>query len=285
MRHLLLALNILLSIAAAAQSPLQLTIFGGISNYQGDLQPKRLTLQQSNLSVGAGLRYEITRNIALRGELRYGNLEANDKLNGPRYEHRNLSFHTRLYEASGLVEYSFNDLFQNSFTPYVFAGLAVYHFNPYTYDTLGVYELLRPLSTEGQGLPQYPDRKVYALNQFAIPLGFGVRIEANEYVNIGFEVGARKLFTDYIDDVSTTYVDEQVLLNAKCPVASGLAYRGDELKNGAPYPIAGTVRGGPHKDWYYFAGVTIGFRLFDLNRSRFERQTSNKYNTDCPKQF
>ena len=285
MRHFLVALTILLSLSGIAQSPLQLTIFGGIANYQGDLQPKKMTLQQSNLSIGAGLRYEITRDIALRGELRYGQLEANDKLNGPRYEHRNLNFHTKLYEVSGLVEYNFNDLFDNSFTPYVFAGLAVFHYSPYTFDTMGVHHWLRPLSTEGQGLAQFPDREVYKLNQFAIPFGIGVRIEANEYVNVGFEVGARKLFTDYLDDVSTTYVDEQLLLNAKGPIASGLAYRGDELKNGAPYPIAGTVRGGPHKDWYYFAGITIGFRIFDLNRSRFERQVSNKYKTDCPKEL
>ncbi|HSB93413.1 MAG TPA: DUF6089 family protein, partial [Flavitalea sp.] len=235
--------------------------------------------------VGGGLRYEITRDFAIRGELRYGRLEANDKLNGPRYEPRNLSFETKLYEASGLIEYSFNDLFENSFTPYLFAGLAIFHFNPFTYDTLGAQHWLRPLNTEGQGLSQYPDRKQYKLNQFAIPFGIGVRIEANEYVNLGFEVGARKLFTDYIDDVSTTYVDEQLLLNAYGPISSGLAYRGDELKNAAPYPIAGTVRGGPHKDWYYFAGVTIGFRLFDLTRSSFERKTSNKYKTDCPAQM
>jgi hypothetical protein len=283
MRQFLVALIIILPFSGIAQSPLQLIIFAGVSNYQGDLQPKRVTFQQSNLSVGAGLRYEITRDFALRGEFRYGHLEANDKLNGPRYEHRNLNFQSKLYEASGLVEYSFNDLFESSFVPYVFAGLAIYHFNPFTYDTSGTYQLLRPLHTEGQGLPQYPDRKLYNLNQFALPFGIGVRFEANDYINIGFELGMRKLFTDYLDDVSTTYVDEQTLLNARGPLATELAYRGDELKNGAPYPLGGSVRGGPHKDWYYFTGVTIGFRLFDLNRSPFE--SSNKYKTDCPKQL
>jgi len=198
--------------------------------------------------------------------------------------HRNLSFETRLIEFNLLGEFYLFNIYNQKYSPYAFAGLAVYHFNPYTYDTTGTYQLLRPLHTEGQGLPEYPDRKVYNLNQFALPFGIGVRFEANDYVNIGFELGLRKLFTDYIDDVSTTYVDEQTLLNARGPLATELAYRGDELKNGAPYPIGGTVRGGPHKDWYYFTGVTIGFRLFDLNRSPFERG-ANKYKTEGPKQL
>jgi len=279
----LIVLLLFVPLFAVAQSPLQLTVFAGASNYQGDLQPKRFTLAQSNLAVGLGLRYELNSNFALRGELRYGHLEANDKNNTGDLQRRNLNFDTKLYEASGLLEYSFNDLSEKAFTPYVFAGLAVYHFNPYTLDSNGVSHWLRPLNTEGQGLAQYPNRKVYKLNQFAVPFGFGVRIRANELVNVGFEVGARKLFTDYIDDVSTTYVDQQTLLNARGPLAADLAYRGDELKNGGTYPVGGTVRGGPHKDWYYFAGVTISFRLFDLNWSPFERKSSAKYKAGCPK--
>lgn len=282
MKILILIPFFFLPVLLFAQSPLQLSIFGGVSNYQGDLQPKRVTFQQSNLAIGAGLRYELTQAWAIRGELRYGQLEATDKLNGPRYQARNLSFHSKLYEASGLVEYSFNDLFENSVTPYVFGGLAVFHFSPYTYDTNGIKRFLQPIGTEGQGLAAYPNRKMYKLNQLSVPFGGGVRIDANELVTVGFEIGVRKTFTDYLDDVSTTYVDEQALIAGRGAEAADLAYRGDELKNGAPYPPINTVRGGKFKDWYYFAGITVNIRLFDLGRSPFERFGSNKYKMGCP---
>jgi len=61
-------------------------------------------------------------------------------------------------------------------------------------------------------------------------------------VVIAYEIGLRKLFTDYLDDVSTTYVDQATLLAARGPDAVKMAYRGGELKSGQPYPAAGTMR-------------------------------------------
>ena len=85
-------------------------------------------------------------------------------------------------------------------------------------------------------------------------------------MNVGLELGYRKLFTDYLDDVSSTYVDQATLLANRGGEAVQLAYRGNELKNGAPYPAGGTVRGNAsHKDWYYFTGLTASFRLFSGN--------------------
>src|SRR5258708_5350638 len=72
----------------------------------------------------------------------------------------------------------------------------------------------------------------------------------------------RKLFTDYLDDVSTNYVDQNLLLLNRGPKAVELAYRGDELKNGSSYPPAGSKRGGSSvNDWYYFTMFTASFRL------------------------
>jgi hypothetical protein len=102
-------------------------------------------------------------------------------------------------------------------TPYVFVGVAVYHFNPYAYDTTGKKVYLQPLSTEGEGLPQYPGRKEYALTQLAIPFGGGIKFRITDRVVLAYEIGMRKLFTDYLDDVSNTYVSETVLLAAKGP--------------------------------------------------------------------
>ena len=40
-------------------------------------------------------------------------------------------------------------------------------------------------------------------------------------------VGFRKTFTDYLDDVSTFYVDQTILQNAKGPKAVEMAYRAE----------------------------------------------------------
>src|SRR5690606_15533698 len=100
-----------------------------------------------------------------------------------------------------------------------------------TYDTLGTKIFLRDLGTEGQGLPQYPDKKMYNLVQIAVPFGGGIRLRLSDNVHISYEIGLRKLFTDYIDDVSTTYADEAILASRRGQRAVGIAFRGDELKD------------------------------------------------------
>jgi hypothetical protein len=73
---------------------------------------------------------------------------------------RNLSFKSNLKEAFAVLEVSLLDFSAKKFTPYAYGGVVVFHFNPYTYDTNNAKVFLEPLSTEGQGLADYPDRKV-----------------------------------------------------------------------------------------------------------------------------
>jgi hypothetical protein len=133
---------------------------------------------------------------------------------------------------------------------------------------------LQPLSTEGQGLSQYPERKPYKLTQFGIPLGIGIKFAVNQNISLGWEISMRKTFTDYLDDVSTTYVDELLLLAERGQTSVDLAYRGDEVKDGdLAYPADGTKRGSnKFKDWYYFSGITatikIPSRKFTLGKKR-----------------
>jgi hypothetical protein len=181
-----------------------------------------------------------------------------------------------------MLEYTLFDLAERKFSPYVFAGAALYHFNPFSYDTLGNKHFLRHLGTEGQGLEIYPDRKPYKLTQFALPFGGGIKLRVSENVVIAYEIGLRKLSTDYLDDVSRTYVDRNVLLAARGIDAVEMSYRGDELKNGnTTYPDAGTIRGGEkQKDWYYFQGININIGL-NLGKSmRPLRSSRSRY--DCP---
>jgi opacity protein-like surface antigen len=282
MKKLLLAMAFACPIATFAQ--LHLNLFGGFSNYQGDLQDKPLTLAQSNGAFGIGLQYDITHHFSVRSAFNLAKVSADDKKNTqPDLVARNLSFKSHITEGNVELVYNLFDDERSSFTPYVFGGVAVYHFNPYAYDSLGHRHDLRPLSTEGQGLAQYPNKKEYKLTQLAIPFGAGVKFRIAENMTLGYEIGLRKLFTDYLDDVSTTYVDQVTLINARGATAASMAYRGAELKNGAPYPADGTVRGGSKfKDWYYFSGLSLSIGIAN-GQHRGSSMRSGKSKTDCPK--
>ncbi len=253
------ALLIFVAISINAQS-FHLNLFAGVSNYQGDLQDKTITFNQAHPAGGVGISYDIATHFSIRTGITLAKVSGNDKYG--KNMRRNLNFTSGITEVNvGLEYYITAPVEKHSLTPYLFAGVAVYHFNPYTFDSAGQKYFLRPLSTEGEGF--VPGRKNYSLSQFAIPFGAGVKLSLSDNVNIGLEIGYRKLFTDYLDDVSTTYVDENLLLTNKGAKAVELAYRGDEIKNGIlQYPAAGSKRGNPnHKDSYYFTGLTLSFRL------------------------
>ena len=257
-------------------------LFGGFSNYIGDLQSKVYTTEQSHGAFGAGLQYDLNGHFSILGNASYGRIGASDAYSKQAdLRARNLSFQSRIYEGNFLLEYNLLDLNEHRLTPYVFGGIALFHFNPYAYDSLGKKVYLRPLSTEGEGLSQYPNRKLYNLFQFAIPFGGGIKFCITNNVVLAYEIGLRKTFTDYLDDVSTTYVDRATLLAAKGPKAVEMAYRGGELKGGAAYPPAGTIRGGSkHKDWYYLSGVKVSIALFTNRVTEHHRHNGV---IDCPK--
>lgn len=244
----------------AFSQQLHADLFGGIATYQGDLQGKRFTLDQSRPAVGIGLSYDLSSKFILCSGFTYGNIAGDDKKNSTAkgVEARNLNFKSAVTELHLGLEYNFFNLDGKSLTPYIFAGVAGFHFNPYTKDVAGNKTFLKPLSTEGQGLAAYPDRKPYSLTQFALPFGGGVKFKLSDNLQVGLEMGLRKLFTDYLDDVSKSYVDEATLLNARGVKSVALAYRGDEVNPNAAYPPNGEQRGNAKsKDWYYFSGIRI----------------------------
>lgn len=236
-----------------------LNLFVGTSNYQGDLQDKRFTFDQSHLAGGLGLSYDITSHFSVRGGFVLGKVSADDKKG--RNKFRNLNFASFISEGNLELQYFATPLPEHSLTPYIFAGIAIFHFDPYTHDISGNKYYLKPLSTEGEGF--LPGVRNYNLTQVAIPFGGGVKLNLSDKVNVGIEIGLRKLFTDYLDDVSNVYVDGSLLLANRGAKAVELAYRGDEVKDGIlTYPHAGQQRGSPKvKDWYYFTGITMSFSL------------------------
>jgi len=264
-----------------------LGLFVGKMNYQGDLNPSSFKFSHSKPTVAFNIRQSFNRWLSLKGGVAIGSIEAADRYNRDYLKKRNLSFYTSIKEASLSLETSLLDLSTTSFTPYVYGSVSLFHFNPWAYDNSGKKTFLQPLSTEGQGLSQFPKQKSYRLTQINVGFGVGARYAINENMNIGVEFSQRKTFTDYLDDVSSIYVDKNVLMQAKGPKAVEMAYRGDELPGGAAYPNHGEQRGTPSEmDWYYFFGINIEmkfstFKKFFSNLSN-ENSSAIHY-TRCPK--
>ena len=262
MRKLLLLPLLLFSVFSFSQ--VHVGLFGGIANYQGDLINNAYVGRLTRPAVGITGSYEVTRRVALRAGFTYAQIAGNDRFNtrGDLIQ-RNLSFESDILEFSLVGEFHTFEFDTKKWSPYVFGGLAVYHFDPYVLSTDREKIYLKPLSTEGQGLTGYPESKPYALTQLALPFGAGIRYAINDNIRLGAELGLRKLFTDYLDDVSTNYADQNDLITERGELAAAIAYRGDEVQGGNPnYPAKGAKRGtADQKDWYYLTGLTLSFRL------------------------
>jgi hypothetical protein len=249
----------------------------------------------TKLTFGAFVAAYPSEWLGLRLDLNYGGLSGNDALivnkggDEDSRKNRNLDFRTSLAEAFFAAEIYPTVFFESEPTdvqgrlrPYALIGIGAFHFNPqgtYT-DPSGVTSWvdLRPLHTEGEGFPEYPERKEYSLTQINIPMGVGVKYYLNENINISFEIIHRKTFTDYLDDVSTTFVDPNVFAAHMSPAMAQIAaYMSNKspLQNvaGSGYQ-PGDKRGDPtHKDAYFTAGFKLGIRLGSGNGSEWRNST------------
>lgn len=236
------------------------SVRAGIAAYNGDLKRKSFSFSQSSFIGSIGARYDISEHVTARTYFSLTSLKGDDKKGTATMQGRNLNFKTSVFDWELGAQYNFLNMNDSWWTPYVFAGIGVFHFNPYTKDVNGAKTFLRPLSTEGEGF--MAGVKKYSLTQLSIPFGFGAERSLNEDMRVGLELGYRKLFTDYLDDVSDLYVDESALLAAKGQKAVDLAYRGYEVGAG-PYPGANSTRGNPNsKDGYFYVALTFSFRFY-----------------------
>ncbi|HRE51089.1 MAG TPA: outer membrane beta-barrel protein [Flavitalea sp.] len=275
----------------------------GPSNFLGDLGGnmgkgtpflKDNNFQMTKLSFGGFLSYHPNEWLGVRLGLNIGTLEGDDAIIKGKggYEEarkiRNSNFKSKLAEVllmaeiypTVFFEYDPSDIFMK-FRPYGVIGVGGFHFNPKGTDPLtGQWVDLKPLRTEGQGFPEYPDRKEYSLTQVNIPMGVGLKYFLSENVNISFEIVHRKTFTDYIDDVSTNYIDPALFSTHMSSQQAALAARMAN-KTGTPTSRvfnAGDKRGNPnYNDSYYTAGFKLGFRLNSGNNYR--------NSTSCPIRF
>ncbi len=191
-----------------------LTDLGG-ANDIGSPGIRDLELVATRPALGILARYTFNPYTSLRVQLSWAMLTGDDDwLNPnvpgghlPRY-YRNLDFKTHIIELAflgewNLVRYEPNRPFRYRHAPYLMTGFVLFWFDPRAIDGTR----LKPLRTEGQGLPEYPSRKPYASIQPAIPIGLGYKYNFSKNWTIAFEIILKYTFTDYLDDVSKTFPD------------------------------------------------------------------------------
>jgi hypothetical protein len=250
--------------------------FGG-SYYIGDINPNK-HFSRTQLAGGVIARYNINPRWALKANIFAGKVEAYDSDTFNDFQlRRNLHFRSNIYDFSGQIEFNFFEYMTSNpempFAPYIFTGFALYRFNPQA-NLDGEWFDLQPLGTEGQGMTAYPDRKAYSLTQFSFPFGLGFKVRISNSIAFGGEWSLRRTFTDYLDDVSTTYVDPFKMNAERGPIATALANRMTDVSS--TEVIEGQQRGNSKRsDWYSFAGVFITFKISGKN-DRCSAYTKNK---------
>src|SRR5688572_26712864 len=139
----------------------------GIAGYKGDLK-EHISLSQTKLMGSIGARYDLSEHITARSYFTLAALTADDKKGVATKQQRNLNFQTKLFDWELTAQHNLFSLNDRWWTPYVFAGIGLYHFKPFTTDADDNKVFLQPLSTEGQGFAE--GVKEYKLTQFSIPL-------------------------------------------------------------------------------------------------------------------
>jgi len=241
---------------------------------------KDVDFPMTKLSKNLYVSYYPSEVIGFRFALNHGVLEGSDaeapNKGGAEVDRlqRNLSFRTSVLEAYIAAEIYPTVFFERyeglekKLRPYGIIGFGMMKYNPKALDVDGQWVELKPLRLEGQGMAEYPSRKEYKLIQKEIPMGVGVKYYFRENMYIGMEVLHRKLFTDYIDDVSTGYIDPTLFSNYLTPEnatrARRLYYRGtyniDPVTR--PETIQSFQRGDPTENDAFFSTILrFGIRL------------------------
>jgi hypothetical protein len=268
-----------------AQPHHEIGVFAGVSNYYGDLQDKWFPSYGYKPNGGIIYKFFVHPRVGFRFGCNYSKLTAADSLSDiPVNKIRNLRFETSIFEAHAGIELNLLAVDWNraKVSPYIFAGIGTFYTNPYTDGLKGEKVYLRPLSTEGEGLPMYPDRKPYSLVNVSFPMGGGMKFLIGKTLMVCTELGFRYTTTDYIDDVSRSYVNAKNLFDYRSQQAVDLSFRSDELHSGenTPYPDYGFQRGDSKRnDWFWFGGLSISLYLDAFGNVR------DYWQAKCPRLF
>ena len=263
------------AMSVQAQQGVEFGGFLGVSHYFGDLNTN-FKVNKPGIAGGIVGRYNFNERTAVKIAGSVGNVRADDSDSNNTFEkRRNLSFQSQILDASAQFEFNFLPYFHGSkedfFTPYLFAGFSVSYFNPQTKvcdsnpntplsECQGGTSLvdLRPLGTEGQ----FKGEEYYTVSG-GLAFGAGLKVDINYEWSINVELSARRLFTDYLDDVSSVYPDASDLESLRGSLAVALSDRSIP----APEKIGetGRQRGNSQtKDAFAFLSVGLVYYFGDL---------------------
>lgn len=264
MRKISFLFFLFIGVSAFAQRYGEIGISVGGMYYLGDLNPgKHFMLTQP--AFGGFVRHNFNERLAVKAALTFGKVKGDDAVS-KRNPLRNLNFESDLTDIAGTFEFNFFNYFIGSqrhfVTPYMYGGASLLLFNPKGIVNGSLTEL-RPLGTEGQGSSIYPDRKEYSKIAFAVPFGIGLKYSLNNFIGMSLDWSMRKTFTDYIDDVSTTYYLD---------LAGSVPGEVSEVELASDPTLrhnAGMQRGdSSNNDWYSIVSVSISLKLNYLQRPR-----------------
>lgn len=233
---------------------------GGVTYYLGDLNPIT-PFKKPYPAFGVLYKRNLDYHFSLKFHALYGKVGADDLKSRNAYQHtRNLRFTSPILEAAAALEFNFFAFEPGNrkrffITPFLFLGAGAFYMNPQVVHNMLVVDL-KALGTEGQNIPEF--RRPYRSVQPMFPFGIGLKYNPLKGMSLTAEWGMRLTLTDYLDDVSTVYVDPALLSQYSGKLAVELADRTRLVF----VDNTGRQRGFRYtKDWYSYAGLHITFRI------------------------
>lgn len=247
---------LLLAFLGNAQN-LELGVWGGGSFYAGDFTDSEFGVYAGLLEPAGGifLRANPSKVISLELGLNLGKVRGEDGETNDRTD-RMLNFRSNITELALKADLNLVRMGNPKGTqvvPYLMGGASVFRFNPETnFD--GNWIELQPLGTEAQGVAGYEDP--YSLTNYALLIGGGMKFIFRERFTIGLELGGRKTFTDYLDDVSGTQINYLDVLENNGTLAAELS--NPNIKD-VEVEDLNYRRGGSFDDWFFMGGISFSF--------------------------
>lgn len=222
-RYFNIAFSLAILVFATEQGVAQSKEFGGglaSFNYTGDLMR---SYSVPNQTVGVNLYYIRNFNDGWAGKLNFaaGRIKGSDQNPiDPQAQVRQASFQEFITEISGQATYEFLDFRSDralvKFTPYLTAGAGFFLIN------------------RAEKNADYSDI------QLMIPFGAGVKYSLGPLWTLNFEFAARKLFYDYLDDISVQEVTDK---------------RNSDFQFGD----------WNDNDWYYLTSISISYTFWAVD--------------------
>lgn len=228
----------------------EIGVTAGGSYYLGDLNPG-IHFRNSRFMYGLVSRYHFDTRWCIRLSGTFAEV-GGDAVQSSFLPERGLSFTSKITDISSVMEFNFLPFIigseRSAVTTYIFAGIGVFFFNPQS----GGMDL-KPLGTEGQN-EGYEGRSPYSTTSVSVPFGLGGKFSVAKKLSLQVYWEVHKTFTDYIDDISTTYY-----LEGKNIKTDNLgAVMSDPTLNHTP----GMQRGNPgNNDWYFFYGLALTYKI------------------------